>query len=125
MPPARLPVSVGTAVAAVVAALLLATLAPRQACAKRELNIVPIAGGDSDVGIGFGEVSDLSSLDPESADSSTPYHWRVETDAFITFKLRDGDALIIPFQDYFLQLTLPKVGPGGRLRLDIRPAFTN
>ena len=29
-----------------------------------EFNIVPIAGGDSDVGIGGGEVADLARLDP-------------------------------------------------------------
>jgi outer membrane protein assembly factor BamA len=88
--------------------------------AHREFNIVPIVGGDSDVGLGAGEVSDWASLAP----GYVPYKWRLESAAFITFKEQDGD-VIIPFQDYSLLLTAPDLGTRKRLRLDVRGAFTN
>jgi Omp85 superfamily domain len=93
---------------------------PAVAPAHRELNIVPIAGGDSDVGLGFGEVSDWAGMAP----GYTPYKWRLESEAFITFKTQEG-GIIIPFQDYSLLLTLPDLAAHKRLRLDIRGAFTD
>jgi hypothetical protein len=59
-----------------------------------EFNIVPIAGGDSDVGIGGGEVADLARLDPRYR----PYRWKLTSEAFITFNRLNGQ-LISPFQD--------------------------
>ena len=85
-----------------------------------EFNIVPIAGGDSDVGIGGGEVADLARLDPRYR----PYRWKLTSEAFITFNTLNGQ-LISPFQDYSLTLTLPDLTSSRRLRLEIRPAFTN
>src|SRR4029077_8071670 len=67
-----------------------------------EFNIVPVLGGDSDIGIGGGEVADLARLDPRYH----PYRWKLESGAFITFKQQDG-GLLIPFQDYYLVWTLP------------------
>ena len=85
-----------------------------------EFNIVPIAGGDSDVGIGGGEVADLARLDPRYR----PYRWKLTSEAFITFSTLNGQ-LISPFQDYSLLLTLPDLTSSRRLRLEIRPAFTD
>ena len=85
-----------------------------------EFNIVPIAGGDSDVGIGGGEVADLARLDPRYR----PYRWKLTSEAFITFNFLNG-RLISPYQDYSLLWTLPELTSSRRLRLDIRPAFTN
>jgi Omp85 superfamily domain len=85
-----------------------------------EFNIVPIAGGDSDVGIGGGEVADLARLDPRYR----PYRWKVTSEAFVTFSLLNGQ-VISPFQDYSLLLTLPDLTSSRRLRLDIRASFTN
>src|SRR4029077_17103781 len=53
-----------------------------------------------------------------------PYRWKLESGAFITFKQQDG-SLVIPFQDYYLVWTLPDLTASRRLRLDIRPSFTN
>ena len=85
-----------------------------------EFNIVPIAGGDSDVGIGGGEVADLARLDPRYH----PYRWKLTSEACGTFSLRNGQ-LISPFQDYSITWTLPELTSSRRLRLEIRPAFTN
>jgi hypothetical protein len=87
---------------------------------RRELNIIPIAGGDSDVGIGVGEVGDWARLQPGTG----LYRWRLESQAFITFKLRDGD-LIVPFQDYSLLLSERNWGAEKRWTFDIRGAFTD
>jgi hypothetical protein len=97
-------------------------LASRGASAQtgRELNVIPIAGGDSDVGVGAGAVGDLASLEP----GSPPYRWRLEATALTTFKIRGGN-LVLPYQDEFLQLTLPRLGRQGSLRLDARAAFTD
>jgi hypothetical protein len=92
-----------------------------QAASRRELNLIPIAGGDSDVGVGFGEVGDWARLQPGTG----LYRWRLESQAFITFKLRDDNDLIVPFQDYSLLLSQRNWGAEKRWTLDIRAAFTD
>jgi hypothetical protein len=108
-----------------VAALVLATATaraePTDTRPHRELNIFPLVGGSSDVGIGFGEVSNWALLEPGHEE---PYRWKAENSAFITFKPQAG-TIVIPFQDYYVLYTLLDIGPQGRLRLDIRPAVTN
>jgi outer membrane protein assembly factor BamA len=90
--------------------------------AKRELNVVPIAGGDSDVGIGVGEIGDWARLQPGTTGL---YRWRLETGAFISFKLRDDNDVIVPFQDYYLLLSQRNWGVERRWTLDIRASFTD
>lgn len=85
----------------------------------REFNIVPIAGGDTDIGVGVGEVGDWARLEP----GADPYDWRLETGAFISFKYRDE--IIVPYQDYYLVLSLPELGAAKRWRLDVTPVFTD
>jgi len=87
---------------------------------KREFNIFPVVGGDSDVGIGFGQISDWAKLG--AAPGS--FHWRLEDATFVTFKLRDS-TVIVPFLDLYVLLTVPHFGPSGRLRLEVRPSFTD
>jgi len=87
---------------------------------RREFNIFPVVGGDSDVGIGFGQISDWARL------STTPasFRWRLEDATFVTFKLRDS-TVIVPFLDLYILFTVPHFGPSGRLRLEVRPSFTD
>jgi outer membrane protein assembly factor BamA len=93
-----------------------------------EFNFVPIAGGDSDKGLGFGEVSNWAGLRDPSAHAPTvaaagaPYRWRIENGAFITFNHREH--FIVPYQDYYVLATIPDVGGNGRLRLDVRAAYS-
>lgn len=120
---ASLLLMVGTAAAADVPPAPPAPAAP----ARRELNVVPIAGGDSDIGIGFGEVSDWAGLlpgPPSAVPGAVPYRWRLESEAFITFKT-ENDTIIIPFQDYSLLLTVPNLTARKRIRLDIRGSYTD
>jgi hypothetical protein len=87
---------------------------------KRELNFFPIIGGDSDVGFGFGEVSDIASL----GTTEGTFRWRIENAAFVTFKIRNN-SVIVPFLDVYALLTVPSFGPGGRFRLELRPSYTD
>jgi hypothetical protein len=89
--------------------------------AKTELNFVPVAGGDSDVGVGVGAIGDLAHLAP----GHDPFQWRLELGVFSTFKPGDGGKAVgFPYQDFYLELAVPHVGPGGRLRMEVRPSYT-
>jgi hypothetical protein len=94
---------------------------PPETRPHRELNIFPLVGGSSDVGIGVGEVSNWALIEPGHDE---PYGWKAENGAFITFKPQAG-GLVIPFQDYYILYTLLDIGPQRRIRLDVRPAVTN
>jgi outer membrane protein assembly factor BamA len=87
-----------------------------------EFGIVPLVGGDTDYGIGFGELSSLARLAP----GVKPFLWRLESGGFISFKLRENDgkrSLISPYQDVYVLLTVPHF-IHDRLRLELRPSFT-
>jgi hypothetical protein len=73
------------------------------------------------VGIGGGAVGDWAALAP----GRPAFRWRLELQAFITFKLQDGDQVVSPFQDYSLELIVPHLGPGNRVHLDARISFTD
>lgn len=91
--------------------------------ARTELNFIPVVGGDSDVGIGAGLVGDLARLHPDYE----PFRWRLEAAGFISFKPGDGGGrgFSIPFQDYYLVFSAPRLTSAGRLRLDVRPSYTD
>ena len=95
--------------------------APAPSPTRRELNLVPLVGGDSDVGVGVGEVGDWARLQPGEGN----YRWRLESGAFITFKLRDEKNVIVPFQDYYLLWSLRNLGTEKRWTVDIRGSFTD
>jgi hypothetical protein len=84
---------------------------------KTELNFVPVAGGDSDVGVGGGVIGDLARLRP----GADPYLWRLEAGVFATFKADGG--VRSPYQDYYLDLAVPHLTPA--LRLEMRPSYTD
>lgn len=87
---------------------------------KLELNFFPIAGGDSDVGIGGGQLSNIARL----GTTEGSYRWKVEDAALVTFKLRDS-SLVIPFIDIWAMWTVPHFGPDGRFRIEVRPSYTD
>lgn len=87
-----------------------------------EVGIIPLVGGDTDVGVGVGELSSVAGL--PAAIPRQPYRWAVETSAFISFKPGvEGKPYIIPYQDYYVQFSVPGL-LGGRLRVEARPSFT-
>lgn len=83
-----------------------------------ELGLVPLVGGDTDVGVGFGFLSTVASVAPQVK----PYVWAVESAGFFSVKRSEG-SFINPYQDYSIQLTAPQL-MNGRLRLEIRPSYT-
>jgi hypothetical protein len=88
---------------------------------RHEFGIVPLVGGDTDVGIGVGELSTLAALAP----GVSPYLWKIESAAFISFApdRGPGGSFSLPYQDYFIEGILPGL-LGGRLRLRVRPSYT-
>jgi len=89
--------------------------------AKREFGIVPIAGGNTDYGIGGGFLTNLARLEP----AVPPYAWRLEAAAFVSFKAKDAapSEWVNPYQDYYFLLTVPHF-VHERLRLELRPSYT-
>jgi hypothetical protein len=90
--------------------------------AKTEFGIVPLVGGDTDYGVGVGQLSNIARLKP----GVTPFAWRLESGAFISFKTEDKagkTSLVNPYQDFYILLTVPHF-LSQRLRLEVRPSFT-
>jgi outer membrane protein assembly factor BamA len=88
---------------------------------KTEFGIVPLAGGNTDYGLGGGFLTNLAGLDP----AVSPYAWRLEAAAFVTFKAKDAapSEWVNPYQDYYFLLTVPHF-LHDRLRLELRPSYT-
>jgi hypothetical protein len=82
-----------------------------------EYALVPLIGGDTDIGFGGGALGSVALLDP----AYLPYRWKLEGAAFFTFKNDEGWSA--PYQDAFLLLTINGLF-GGRGRLEARPSFT-
>jgi Omp85 superfamily domain len=83
-----------------------------------ERAVVPLVGGDTDVGIGLGALGSLARLAPNGED----FRWKLEGAAFVTAKgMENGVAS--PWQDVFLMLTMKDLW-AGRLRLELRAAYT-
>ncbi|MEO5767052.1 MAG: BamA/TamA family outer membrane protein [Polyangia bacterium] len=95
-----------------------ASAKPPQEGRKVEFGLVPLVGGDTDVGLGFGVLSTVAGVAPDAK----PYRWAVETAGFISFK-RDQGEFITPYQDYSVQWTAPQL-LNKRLRIEVRPSYT-
>lgn len=83
-----------------------------------ELNLVPIAGGSTDIGIGGGFFAGLAHLEK----GYEPYVYNLEAAGLVTFK-REGGGLELPVQDIYLKLTVPRF-LGRPMRLEVRPSWT-
>jgi hypothetical protein len=87
--------------------------------AKTEFTILPVVGGDSDVGFGGGYIMSLARVLPDLE----PYWWRAEAAGSITFRLDDGE-LNIPYLDNYVLLSFPHVIEN-RLGIDVRISHTH
>ena len=84
-----------------------------------EFNLVPVAGGTTDIGIGGGYFMGYDRVSP----GMTPYVWDIESAAFVTFAPGAGGGVIVPYQDLYVQLTVPRfIIPS--LELEIRPEYS-
>ncbi len=70
-----------------------------------EFNLVPVGGGTTDIGIGGGYFLGFDAVAPGKA----PYVWNLESAGFITFAERPGVGLVVPYQDAYVALTVPRL----------------
>ena len=84
-----------------------------------EFNLVPVAGGTTDIGIGGGYFAGLTRV----RKGFDPYLWDLQSAAFITFATRDG-RVIVPYQDIYVQATIPRLFDHP-LKLEIRPEYSD
>ena len=87
--------------------------------AHNELNIVPVAGGTTDIGVGGGFFGGLAHIRP----GYEPYEWNIESAGFLTFAPGDGGGVAIPYQDFYLKFTVPRFLLSS-LRIEIRPSYS-
>jgi outer membrane protein assembly factor BamA len=87
--------------------------------AHNELNVVPVAGGTTDIGIGGGYFGGLARVKP----GHDPYEWNIESAAFLTFAPREGGGVALPYQDFYISLTVPKF-LGSTIELTVRAAYS-
>ena len=84
-----------------------------------EFNLVPVAGGTTDIGIGGGYFMGYDRVSP----GMTPYVWDLESAAFVTFAPGHDGGVIVPYQDLYVQLIVPRfLMPS--LELEIRPEYS-
>jgi hypothetical protein len=108
------------------AALLLAGLASSLGHARAaapaggqtELAVVPLVGGDTDIGFGAGALGSVARLRP----GLRPYLWRLEGSCFVTGRWQRS-SFESPYQDVFLRLRVNGLFED-RVRLELRPSFT-
>jgi len=84
-----------------------------------ELNIVPIFGGSTDIGVGGGHFMGLARKRP----GYDPFVWNLESASLFTFKKAQGDGVQVPMQDVWLKLTVPRF-LGRAAQLAVRPSYT-
>jgi hypothetical protein len=101
----------------VVALLARVALAqPEQAAPGTETGLVPLVGGDTDIGFGAGAIGSVASFDGVHI----PYRWQLQ---FATFVAAKQDITSPSYEDLYLRLIVPQLW-NGRLRLEVRPSFT-
>lgn len=86
---------------------------------KTEFTVVPVVGGDSDVGIGGGYIASLARVMPDYE----PYLYRVESATMMTFNAANGGSVEVPYLDSYLLLDLPHV-LHERLKIELRISYT-
>ena len=82
-----------------------------------EVGVLPLIGGDTDNGFGAGAIGSIADFDGVSR----PYKWQLQ---FATFLATKSSPIDPSYEDAFANLILPQL-LDGRLRLEIRPAFTH
>jgi len=85
---------------------------------KDEVNLVPLVGGSTDIGIGGGFFAGLARVQK----GYEPYVFNLEASGLITFK-SSSSGLVLPVQDLWVKLTVPRLF-GQPVRLAVRPSYT-
>ncbi len=106
-----------TCVGLAVAALALVGGVRTAAAKDPEFTLVPVVGGDSDVGIGGGYLTSLAHVSP----GVKPYVWRLESAGAISAKFGDGTRL--GYLDDYVLFVVPHAWLEG-LHLELRGGYT-
>lgn len=85
---------------------------------KTEVNVVPVVGGSTDVGVGGGAFIGIARVKRGYA----PYLWNLEGAGTITFLPKNG-SVESPYQDVYAKLTIPRF-LGAPMQLELRPSYT-
>jgi outer membrane protein assembly factor BamA len=91
---------------------------PDEDVAHNEFNLLPVAGGTTDIGVGGGYFAGFAHV----REGYDPYLWNIESAGLITVKERNGK-VVFPYQDDYVALTIPRLF-GAPLRLDVRPEYS-
>lgn len=91
---------------------------PDEDTAHNEFNLLPVAGGTTDIGVGGGYFAGLAHVQ----EGYDPYLWNIESAGLITVKVRGGK-VVFPYQDDYVALTIPRLF-GAPLRLDVRGEYS-
>ncbi len=83
-----------------------------------DVNVVPVAGGTTEIGFGGGAFIGIT----RSVEGVQPYIWNLEAVGIATFKY--DDKLMVPFQDAYAKLTIPRLFGKAPFRLELRPSYT-
>jgi hypothetical protein len=84
-----------------------------------EFNLLPVGGGTTDIGIGGGYFAGLARVE----EGYDPYLWNIESAGLVTFKLLAGEKIVLPYQDDYVQLTVPRLF-GIPLRFELRSEYS-
>jgi outer membrane protein assembly factor BamA len=84
-----------------------------------EFNLLPVAGGTTDIGIGGGYFAGLARVE----EGYDPYLWNLESAGMVTFKLLGDQKIVLPYQDDYIQLTIPRLF-GIPLRFELRAEYS-
>jgi hypothetical protein len=84
-----------------------------------EFNLLPVGGGTTDIGIGGGYFAGLARVE----EGYDPYLWNIESAGLVTFKLIAGEKVVLPYQDDYIQLTVPRLF-GIPLRFELRSEYS-
>jgi outer membrane protein assembly factor BamA len=87
--------------------------------AHNEFNLVPVGGGTTDIGIGGGYFLGYDRVSP----THMPYEWNIESAGFVSFAEGATGGLVVPYQDFYLKLTVPRFLVS-TMQLEIRPAYS-
>lgn len=82
----------------------------------RETGVLPLVGGDTDIGLGVGAIGSIAVFDR----SHRPYRWQLQFSAFVATK---SDLTSPSYGDAYALAIFPQL-LDGRLRLELRPSFT-
>lgn len=92
---------------------------PEEPKNRTEKALVPVVGGDSDVGVGGGFTTALQRIE----EGYKPYKWRLEAATMITFKPAPDGGIDVPLQEYQAKIILPHLLRDA-WRFEIRPSFS-